>query len=367
MKTILPIAAAMAMLAACAPARGDGDVADLRLPAGFRAAVFAEVPGARSMTLAADMGALFVGTRGARVYAVELDAARTGAVAVRVLRDGLSVANGVAWRDGYLYVAEQPRLIRLRGDSVDALASATPEILFDGLPDKRHHGWRYARFGPDGALYVTVGAPCNVCAVSGIEGTLTRFRPPAWSPEVFARGVRNSVGLDFQPGTGDVYFTDNGVDWMGNDSPPDELNRAATPGGHFGFPFFGGGDHRAPTMRHLAPPAAALGPEVAFGAHVAALGVLFYRGGSFPAEYRGDAFVAQHGSWNRSPPDGYRVVRVRFDASGRATGHAPFIEGWLKGTAAWGRPVDLLQLPDGSLLVSDDRAGAIYRVTHDPR
>ena len=361
MRSVLAVFAFLAVLAAGMPVSAQG-VDSLRLPEGFRITRFAEVPRARSMALAAEMGVLFVGTRGARVYAVALDKTLTRALDVRVLRDGLSVANGVAWRDGALYIAEQPRLIRLKGRDVGALARANPEVLFDGFPNKRHHGWRYAAFGPDGGLYVTVGSPCNVCDIDGLEGTIVRFDPATWTPSVAARGIRNSVGLDFQPGSNDLYFTDNGVDWMGDDSPPDELNRAHRPGLHFGFPDYGGGHDRPPAYRRRPAPEGVVFPAVEFGAHVAALGVRFYTGDRFPADYRGDAFVAQHGSWNRSKPDGYRVVRVRFDEEGRAAGYVPFIEGWLSGSTAWGRPVDLLQLPDGSLLISDDRAGAIYRV-----
>ena len=217
--------------------------------------------------------------------------------------------------------------------------------------------------GPRGRLYVAVGAPCNICALSGLEGTIVSLNAGGGMPEIFARGVRNSVGMDFQPASGHLFFTDNGADRMGDDVPPDELNRAARAGLHFGFPYFGGGDSRTSEFRNAEPPEVTM-PVVRFGAHVAALGVHFYRGAMLPAEYRNDAFVAQHGSWNRSVPDGYRVVRVRFDAGGRAQSYEIFAEGWLLGGSAWGRPVDVKELADGSLLVSDDRSGIVYRITY---
>jgi len=200
--------------------------------------------------------------------------------------------------------------------------------------------------------------------VEGFEGTIIRLRPePGAEPEVYARGVRNSVGFDFHPETGELYFTDNGADWMGDDNPPDELNHAPHPGLHFGYPWYGGGTDRTRQFRSRPMLRKATPPIVAFNAHVAALGIHFYRGTMFPAEMRGDAFVAQHGSWNRSIPDGYRVMRVRFDGT-RALSHEVFADGFLSGRRAWGRPVDVTELPDGSLLVSDDRADALYRITY---
>ena len=351
-------------LPACAAAVDD-NLSRLRLPPGFHIEVYGRVPGARSMAVAEDLGAVFVGTRGSDVYAVTGSdgEARLGRT-VKVL-SGLKVANGIAWKDGWLYIAERHRVVRYRTPSLRAVGSAGREVLFEGLPDKGHHGWRYAAAGPDGRLYVAVGAPCNICVGEGFEGSIVRLPLTGGQAEIFARGVRNSVGLDFHPRTGELYFTDNGADRMGNDSPPDELNHAPRPGLHFGFPYFGGGGDRTSRFRDQAPPMPATPPVVAFGAHVAALGIHFYRGAMLPAEYRTDAFVAQHGSWNRSPPDGYRVVRVRFDAAGHATGYETFIEGWLNDNGSkWGRPVDVKSLPDGSLLVSDDEAGVIYRVTY---
>ena len=359
-RTAMTVLAVGLTLPACA-ADVEDRLAAIRLPPGFHIDIYARVPGARSMAVAEALGVVFVGTRDEYVYAVrdgDLDGTVDGVV--RVL-DGLKVANGIAWKDGYLYVAEQHRLVRFRAPDLKTLAGSRPELLFDGLPDDSWHGWRYAAFAPDGSLYVAVGAPCNVCALDGLEGTIVRFPPEGGGPVVFARGVRNSVGMDFHPADGTLYFTDNGADMMGDDVPPDEFNHAPRDGLHFGYPYFGGGHARTEDFMERTPPPT-VPPVVRFGAHVAALGVRFYRGGQFPDDYRGDAFVAQHGSWNRTVPDGYRVVRVRF-TNGKAAGYEAFAEGWLQGGRAWGRPVDIKELADGSLLVSDDRSGTIYRIT----
>ena len=211
---------------------------------------------------------------------------------------------------------------------------------------------------------MAVGAPCNVCAVAGLEGTIQRFDPETWQPETYAAGVRNSVGLAFHPETGDLFFTDNGADMMGDDTPPDELNHAPIAGLHFGYPYFGGGKDRTFDFRNATPPNDARSPVIAFNAHVAALGIEFYRGTMFPKEYRTDAFVAQHGSWNRSVPDGYRIMRIRFDEKGLPIGKEIFADGFLSEGRKLGRPVDLETLPDGSLLISDDHTGAVYRITY---
>lgn len=328
----------------------------LRLPAGYGATVYARIPGARSLADAPELNAVFVGSRGATVHAI-VDADRDGR-ADRVIRvlDGLKVANGIAWKAPFLYVAEQHRIVRYKGVNLSEVAAAQPEVLYDGLPDAPWHGWRYAAFGPDGWLYVAVGAPCNICTPVGLEGTIVRLDPAGdREPVIFAEGIRNSVGLGFHPVTGDLFFTDNGADHMGDDSPPDEFNRATGPGGHYGYPFYGGGGDRTRQFRDSPPPAGVIPPSVRFGAHVAALGFAFLNG---------DAIVAQHGSWNRSVPDGYRLARVPFgDGKTPIDRWEPFIEGWLDSATgdAWGRPVDVLSRPGGVLLVSDDAAGVIYR------
>jgi glucose/arabinose dehydrogenase len=366
------IALVVAAMFAVALARGPAaaSMADrIELPEGFSAEVWADAEGARTLLVVDELDAVLIGTRGDRIYAAVDADGDFRAERVETVFTGLHVANGLAWSDGHLYVALQDRIVRYAAPDLESLKRAEPEVIFDGLPDDSHHGWRYAGFGPDGMLYVAVGAPCNICAVDGLEGTIVRLDVrggpgAAAEPEVFASGVRNSVGFDWQPGSGEMYFTDNGADWMGDDSPPDELNRARRPGLFFGFPYYGGGHDRTREFVRRQPPQPVTFPVVPFGAHVAALGMEFYDGRMFPEAYRGDAFVAQHGSWNRTVPDGYRVVRVRFDEAGRARGYETFAAGFLRGGEAWGRPVDVAVLGDGSLLVSDDRAGAIYRITY---
>jgi glucose/arabinose dehydrogenase len=236
-------------------------------------------------------------------------------------------------------------------------------VVTDELPDKSHHGWKYLRFGPDGLLYVPVGAPCNICNEPGFA-EIRRMQADGSGIETFVQGVRNSVGLAFHPDSGELWFTDNGRDLLGDDLPGDELNRAPRPGLHFGYPFCHQGDSPDPefgagkSCSDYAPPALVL------GAHVAALGLSFYTGSMFPPTYRGQLFIAQHGSWNRSSKVGYNLLLVRFDEAGKVAGSEVFAQGWLQGESNWGRPSDVLQMPDGALLIADDQAGAIYRISY---
>jgi glucose/arabinose dehydrogenase len=342
------------------------DMADITLPPGFRIAVYAaDVPNARQMA-AGPAGIVFVGSRAeGKVYAVVDRDGDHRADAVHVLARGLTMPSGVAFRDGNLYVAEVHRIVVLRDVARDLTRPPKVEIVTDAYPSETHHGWKFIAFGPDGHLYVPVGAPCNVCTPPGpLHATITRLDLAGGAPEVVARGVRNSVGFDFQPGTGELWFTDNGRDWLGDDQPPDELNHLTRRGEHFGFPHCHGLDlldpefHAGRPCREFTPPARALGP------HVAALGMRFYAGRMFPEAYRGGIFIAEHGSWNRSTPVGYRVTFVKIEGE-RATSYEPFATGWLRGSVAAGRPADVLVLADGSLLVSDDKAGRIYRIIYD--
>ena len=362
------IALALTALISVAPAAAQKGLDQIRLPTGFSVAPYARVPGARSMAVAPELGVVFVGTRGPSIYAV-IDADKDGRPErVEKVLGGLKVANGIDWRQGWLYVAEQHRVVRFRAPDLETLKRGKPEILFNNLPDDRWHGWRYARFGPDGRFYISIGSPCNICETNGLEGTIVRMAPSGGDPEIYASGIRNSVGFDFQPETGELYFTDNGADNMGDNSPPDEFNHAPRSGLWFGFPYFGGGHDRTPDFKGEPLPRAATFPVINFNAHVASLGISFYRGDMFPAEYRGDAFVAEHGSWNRSVPDGYRVMRIRFDKkTKKAVKKEIFASGWLQGGQSWGRPVDVKELADGSLLVSGDRDNAIYRITYSKR
>jgi glucose/arabinose dehydrogenase len=343
-------------------------LSEIRLPPGFKISLFADdVPGARSMTLSPN-GVLFVGTRKeGKVYAV-VDANQDGkAEALKTIAAGLNSPNGVAFRDGALYVAEINRVLRFDAIEDKLDNPPKPAVVTEAYPAEGHHGWKFIAFGPDGKLYVPVGAPCNVCDPENpIFASITRIDPKGGAPEIVAKGVRNSVGFDWHPATRELWFTDNGRDWLGDDLPPDELNRVEKPGQHFGFPYchgnglvdteFGAGKD----CKTFTPPVQELGP------HVASLGMRFYSGSAFPAEYRNQIFIAEHGSWNRSRKIGYRVSLVTLDGP-RAVGYKTFAEGWLKaGGGVRGRPVDVLVRPDGSLLVSDDYAGAIYRITYGP-
>lgn len=351
-------------LAGCAAQGGPNPPLDrLHLPPGFAIEVFAEVPGARSLAVAEGGRKIYVGTRDTDLYAV-LDQERDGvADSVVHVATGLKAPNGLAARDGRLFVAEQHRIIRFDPDGrVEVVVPAGV------LPDLRQHGWRYADFGPDGKLYVALGAPCNICDVTGFEGTIIRLDPDGRNLEIFARGIRNSVGFDWQPLTGELFFTDNGGDGLGDLIPPDELNRAHVPRLHFGYPNRYGANIAYPGYEARPVPARMIEPVVAFEAHAAALGMHFYRGAMLPEDFRNDALVAQHGSWNRSDPTGYRIMRVRFDDQGLPVGKEVFIDGWLGADGVpWGRVVDIAELPDGSLLVSDDHAGLIYRITYSDR
>jgi len=333
----------------------------IKLPPGFEISLFADVPNARSLALGKDK-VLFIGTRTAgRVYALRYRGDK--ATQLITLASRLSMPNGVAFRDGALYVAEVSRILRFDDIEAHLENPGKPAIVTDGFPGDWHHGWKFIRFGPDGMLYVPVGAPCNNCEPDERHGLISRIRPDGTGYEVFARGVRNSVGFDWDPRSGELWFTDNGRDWLGDDSPSDELDHAPKAGMHFGYPYCHQGDTPDPEFGGKHGCAEFVPPAVKLGPHVAALGVRFYTGSMFPPEYRNNIFVAEHGSWNRSKKIGYRIARVVVEG-GRVAKHEVFAEGWLDGDSSWGRPVDLQVMPDGSLLVSDDDAGAIYRISY---
>ena len=337
---------------------------NIKLPPGFQISVFATVPGARQMALGPG-GIVFVGTQAeGKVYAVTYrDGART-ADEVITLASGLHLPNGVAYRNGSLYIAEVSRILRYDDIASHLEGPPSPAVVYDQLPNSDWHGWKYIAFGPDGMLYVPVGAPCNICDPPPPYASITRMWPNGTGFEIYARGVRNTVGFDWDPATGDLWFTDNGRDYLGEDVPPDELDRAPDAGMHFGFPYVHGRDIMDPEFRKGHNASEFTPPEVELQAHAATLGMKFYTGSMFPAGYRGQIFVAEHGSWNRQVPIGYRIELVTLDANRSVTGQRIFAEGWLQGGEAWGRPVDVLVLPDGSLLVSDDKAGVIYRITY---
>jgi glucose/arabinose dehydrogenase len=338
---------------------------DITLPPGFQIGVYAsDVPNARQIVLG-PRGVVFAGSRSeGKVYATVDRDGDGRADEVHVLASGLDMPSGIAFRDGSLYVAEVSRILRFRDVARDLSQPPKPEVVTDRYPRDKHHGWKFIAFGPDGRLYVPVGAPCNVCEPPGpLHATITRLDLAGGRPEVVARGVRNSVGFDFHPDTGELWFTENGRDHLGDNQPPDELNHLTRAGEHFGFPYCHGDGIRDPEQNggracdQFTTPARPLGP------HVAALGMRFYTGTMFPAKYRGGIFIAEHGSWNRSTPIGYRVTFVKLEG-GRAVSYETFAEGWLKGSVASGRPADVLVMPDGSLLVADDKAGRIHRITY---
>ena len=360
--------------AAVAPADAQGDarppIDKLTLPPGFSIEVYAaDVPNARQMSLSPD-GTLFVSTRRAgNVYAVRDDDGDQKADRVLTLDSGLNMPNGVAFRDGALYVAAVDRVLRY--DDIEAHLTTPPEpvVVNDGFPEDRAHGWKFIAFGPDGRLYVPVGAPCNVCnheETTPIYATITSMKPDGTDVQIYAHGVRNTVGFAWHPETDELWFTNNGRDWLGDGQPFDTLNHAPEPGFHFGFPYCHQGDIPDPEFNarpcsDFRQPARTLGP------HVASLGMRFYTGDMFPADYRHRIFIAEHGSWNRTPEaghTGYRLTVATLDGD-RVTDYEVFAEGWLEADNTWwGRPVDVQVMPDGALLVSDDTAGAIYRITY---
>ncbi len=344
----------------------------LKLPPGFRVAVYAEeIENARSLCLSPS-GTLFVGTRNiGKVYALR-DTNRDGVADVRyTIATGLRMPNGVAFREGDLYVAEVSRILRFEDIENRLSNPPNPVIVYDRYPTDAHHGWKYIAFGPDGLLYVPVGAPCNICERldNPLYATITRLdvKNPSKGPEIVQYGVRNTVGFTWHPQTKELWFTDNGRDMMGDDLPACELNHAPKDGMHFGYPYCHQGDLADPKFGHKRPCSDFVPPAQKLGPHVAPLGVEFVLSPNWPTDYRHQILIAEHGSWNRSSKIGYRLSLVRLNEAGKCVRYEPFAEGWLQpGDEVWGRPVDLEWLPDGSLLVSDDFANAIYRIYYRP-
>ena len=334
-------------------------ISSLKLPPGFQLELFARVPNARQMALGKT--SLFVGSMQAgKVYAVPLKGPRHPVV----IAENLEMPVGVAFRDGDLYVSAVSRIVRLRNIEAQLNKPPRPEVVSEAYPTESHHGWKFIAFGPDGKLYVPVGAPCNICEPDPDRYALiTRLDVASGKIEVVARGVRNSVGFDWEPQSGELWFTDNGRDSLGDDAPPDELNRVSRPGQHFGYPYCHGGTIADPELGRSRRCDAFVPPVQNLGAHVASLGMRFYTGKAFPARYHNAVFIAEHGSWNRSRKSGYQVSVVRLQGN-RVVSYEPFITGWQRGESAWGRPADVLVMPDGSVLVSDDHAGAIYRISY---
>ncbi|GGH13573.1 sorbosone dehydrogenase [Alsobacter metallidurans] len=361
------------------------NLAKVKLPPGFKISLYALVPDARHIAVGPQGVVTFVGTRKNKVYAVT-DRGKSGvADEVKPFAStiDLAIPNGVCFsKDGFLFVAEQNRVLMFPAaeffyESPDVVA--VPIVAQGDLIPKEeesyNHTARVCRIGPDDKLYVTLGQPFNVPAPEKAElygkwgiGGIVRFDREGKNREVFANGIRNSVGMDFNPKDKSLWFTDNQVDGMGDKIPPGELNRANQPGMNFGFPWYGGGKVRTAEYKDATPPETAVAPQVEMDAHAADLGMTFYAGKMFPKKYQGAIFSAQHGSWNRTDPIGARVMLTTLKEDGTADKTEVFAEGWLTPDGEYlGRPVDVAVLKDGSLLVSDDFAGALYRITYEGR
>ena len=351
-------------------AKADVHLEKINLPEGFSIEVWAaDVPNARSMALS-ESGIVFVGNRQEKnVYALVDENGNGKADSKYILANNLRMPNGVAIKDGDLYVAEVSRILRFK-DIEKNLENPTFEVVYENYPDESHHGWKFIAFGPDGLLYIPVGAPCNIClSEDPIFASITRLdvSTPGAKPEIYAHGVRNSVGMDWHPISKELWFTDNGRDMLGEDMPDCELNRATKFGQHFGYPYWHAGTIQDPEVGSKGKDASYYSsPAAKLGAHTAPLGIRFYEGNQFPASYKHQLFIAKHGSWNRSKKSGYEVVLARMDSTGTVIGQEAFASGWLDAESqeAWGRPVDVQELKDGSLLISDDVANCIYRVTY---
>lgn len=339
----------------------------IKMPAGFSIAIYAEVEDARSMVMS-PQGTLYVGNKGEdKVYAVRDTNGDFVADKKWIIATGLNMPNGVAISpQGALYVAATNEVLKWEGIEARLNNPGQPTVVYDKYPSDAHHGWKYIAFGPDGKLYIPVGAPCNICEPKDpVYASITRMNADGTGMEVFASGVRNTVGFTWHPETKEIWFTDNGRDSMGDDIPPCELNTASKAGMHFGYPYCHGGTIKDPEFGKKRPCGDFTVPAKNLGAHVAPLGLKFYTGNMFPEAYRGSLFISEHGSWDRSSKVGFKVSLVRVQDS-KAVSYEPFVSGWLneQDQKAWGRPVDVLVLADGSMLVSDDRAGVIYRITY---
>ncbi|MAD59204.1 MAG: sorbosone dehydrogenase [Flammeovirgaceae bacterium] len=348
----------------------------ISLPDGFKIDIYAsDVENARSMTISPS-GTVFVGNRKADNVFALMDNDKDGKVDKKYLITDklINMPNGVVFHNGDLYVAEVNKIwlfkdVEKNLEKIDDVGyyPEEPILISDKFPSDKHHGWKYISIGPDNKLYVPVGAPCNICeSKDEIYSTITRMDLDGKNQEIYARGVRNTVGFTWHPETGEMWFTDNGRDMLGDNYPPCELNRVQVSGKHYGYPYCHGSDISDPEFGSKYPCDDFIKPVQNLGPHVAPLGVKFYDGNMFPDEYKGDIFIAEHGSWNRTKKIGYRITRVKIE-NNKSLGYEPFIDGWLEKEKndAWGRPVDIIFLDDGSMLISDDYANVIYRVTYE--
>ncbi len=335
----------------------------IQLPEGFEIDVWADgVINARGMDQSPS-GTLFVGSRGeGAVYALKDLDGDFHADTMFVIDTDLQLPVGVAYHKGDLYVAAVSKIYKYENVEQKLGEEIEPVVVYGDYPTETHHGWKYIAFGPDDKLYVPVGAPCNICESDEIYSSITRINPDGTGLEIVAHGVRNSVGFDWHPETGEMYFTDNGRDMLGNDIPACELNRMQAEGSHFGYPYCHQGNLADPKFGDKRSCEEFIKPFQNLGPHVAPLGMEFYTGKAFPKNYKDRIIIAEHGSWNRDTPIGYRLSMVAIDEKGNSKGYDMFAEGWLQDGKAWGRPVDIEQLKDGSILVSDDFADVIYRI-----
>ena len=346
----------------------DSDLAKINLPDGFKISIYAtDVENARSMCRS-PQGTLFVGTRSkGDVYALQDTDGDNKIDTKYTLLEGGNMPNGVAFKDGDLYVAEVNRILKFSDIEQKLENPGEPEVVYDKYPTEKHHGWKFIAFGPDDKLYVPVGAPCNICESEDIFNTITRINPDGSDMEIVHRGIRNTVGFTWHPETQDLWFTDNGRDMLGDDTPGCELNKATEDGQHFGYPYCHQGDLADPEFGSKRSCDEFIAPAQVLGPHVAPLGCEFVTTSSFPSQFTGRILMAEHGSWNRSKKIGYRITMVELDGNHNATSYEVFADGWLDESSdeVWGRPVDLEFLPDGSMLVSDDFADVIYRISYE--
>jgi glucose/arabinose dehydrogenase len=334
----------------------------LVVPKGFKVELYASgIPNARSLRLG-DKGTVFVSNRLLdKVYAI-VD--RGGKREVKVIASGMDRPNGLAFHKGTLYIAEGTRISKLENIEDNLDNPPKPVVIYSDFMNTQSHGWKFMGLGPDGKLYVNVGSPCNICEPPAGTGQLRRINLDGTGAEPVVRGVRNSVGFDWHPVTKELWFTDNGRDWLSEDLPEDELNRVSRHGQHFGFPYCHQGNFTDREMGwgrscdEYEKPAALLGP------HSAALGMRFYSGRMFPAKYHNAIFIARHGSWNRTKKVGGDIWVVYLNRDGTVKSQEPFMTGFLVNNSYIGRPVDVHVMKDGSMLVSDDYGGAVYRVTY---
>ena len=335
----------------------------LKAPAGFKVEVYQSgVLDARGMRRG-DKGTIFVSSLfvAGKIYAIT---EKGGKREVKTILSDLELPSGIEFRKGALYVATPKKIMRYDNIEDNLDKPPAPTVIYDKLPGDVPHGWKFLRFGPDDKLYVPIGAPCNICDAGDRYTQIFRIGTDGSGMEVVARGVRNTVGFDFHPKTKELWFTDNQRDWLAEDFPLDELNRLKNPGkDHFGYPYCHSGTMTDPEFGWGKSCADYVKPAALLGAHMAPLGMRFYTGKMFPAKYRGAIFIARHGPWNRTKKDA-DVSVAYLDNNSKVTRVESFLTGWAKDNEYLGRPVDLLTLPDGSLLVSDDHAGAVYRVSY---